>query len=420
MVTYAFPTAGVHTVQIKVTENSGGVDIATADIVVNAAPTALIRFSPAQPYTGDVVQFASLSRDPDGYLASETWDLDGDGQYDDARGKLASRAFTTVGAHTVRLRAVDGSGAERGPGRHAERARPSGRRRRRRPSSSTRPCGSRAARARARRSSPAWACGPRRAPWSRPCARARAVRARAHPAPARAARQCACAGSSGGLPAGTRIRIYVTAKGKIGSYTSLLIRRSKRPSRRDLCLAPGTTRAIQMPLMRLGARTGSSPTSGPGARARARRAPRRPRGLHDRAAPVANPASRSPSPRAHADELPAHRRRALPVHGRTTRTSGHDCRPVRPPPSFTYATAGVKTITMQVEFSVGDDEVREHTVRINAAPVARFTFAPDRAQRRPVGALRCRHHERRRRRLSRTAPSSGTSTTTAAMRQSAR
>ena len=111
VVTYAFPTAGVHTVEIKVTEDSGGVDIATADIVVNAPPTALMRFSPAQPYTGDVVQFASLSSDPDGYLAAETWDLDGDGQYDDAGGKLASRAFTTVGAHTVRLRVVDGSGA---------------------------------------------------------------------------------------------------------------------------------------------------------------------------------------------------------------------------------------------------------------------------------------------------------------------
>ena len=49
------------------------------------------------------------------------------------------------------------------------------------------------------------------------------------------------------LPAGTRIRIYVTAKDKIGSYTSLLIRRSKHPSRRDLCLRVGTTRAIQCP-----------------------------------------------------------------------------------------------------------------------------------------------------------------------------
>ena len=67
VVTHAFPTAGVHTVQIKVTENSGGVDVATANIVVNALPTALMRFSPTEPYTGDVVQFASLSGDPDGY-----------------------------------------------------------------------------------------------------------------------------------------------------------------------------------------------------------------------------------------------------------------------------------------------------------------------------------------------------------------
>ena len=79
--------------------------------MVNAAPTALIRFSPASPYAGDVVDFASLSRDPDGYLASEAWDLDGDGQFDDARGRVASKAFSTLGAHTVRLRVVDSAGA---------------------------------------------------------------------------------------------------------------------------------------------------------------------------------------------------------------------------------------------------------------------------------------------------------------------
>ena len=39
----------------------------------------------------------------------------------------------------------------------------------------------------------------------------------------------------------------MTAKGKVGSYTSLLIRRAKLPSRKDLCLAPGTTRTMRCP-----------------------------------------------------------------------------------------------------------------------------------------------------------------------------
>jgi hypothetical protein len=37
----------------------------------------------------------------------------------------------------------------------------------------------------------------------------------------------------------------VTAMGKVGSYTSLVIRRAKLPARRDLCLSPGTTRTIR-------------------------------------------------------------------------------------------------------------------------------------------------------------------------------
>jgi large repetitive protein len=243
--TYAFRTAGRHTVELKVTD-SNGVDIATAEIVVNAAPTALIRFSPSFPYAGDVVDFASLSRDPDGYLASETWDLDGDGQFDDARGKVASKAFATLGAHTVRLRVVDGSGAG---AVHAVtlnvRARPV-------PPPpapeqldatvriSSRPgkgstlitrLGVRTSRgATVRASCKGKGCPRGKASSTR--SRGKALRLRS---------------LERRLWAGSRIRIYVTAKGKVGSYTTLLIRRSKLPSRKDLCLAPGTTRTMRCP-----------------------------------------------------------------------------------------------------------------------------------------------------------------------------
>ena len=40
------------------------------------------------------------------------------------------------------------------------------------------------------------------------------------------------------LRAGTRITISVTRKGYIGSYTSLVVRRSKGIARNDLCLLP--------------------------------------------------------------------------------------------------------------------------------------------------------------------------------------
>ena len=110
VVTTIYRTAGRRTVTLKVTDTQG-FDIATAPVAVNAPPSAAFRASPTQPYVGDAVTFASVSGDPDGPLPTEAWDLDGDGQYDDATGKTASRTFTTAGAHTVRLRVIDSAGA---------------------------------------------------------------------------------------------------------------------------------------------------------------------------------------------------------------------------------------------------------------------------------------------------------------------
>jgi PKD repeat protein len=243
--TAVFRTAGRHTVEVKVSEDSGGIDVESAVVVVNSAPTALMRFSPSQPYAGDTVNFASVSRDSDGNLASEAWDLDGDGQFDDATGKLASRRFTTTGAHTVRLRAVDnhGAGAVQAvtinvrpkpvppvepqtldsvvrissvPGKSSTRI--------------TR-LGVRTTKgAMVRATCKGDGCPAKRASSTR--SRGKVVRLR---------------WLERRLPAGTRIRIYVTAKGKVGDYTSLLIRRGKLPSRTDRCLAAGTTKTIRCP-----------------------------------------------------------------------------------------------------------------------------------------------------------------------------
>jgi len=243
--TAVFRTAGRHTVEVKVSEDSGGYDIYTAVVVVNAPPTALMRFSPSQPYAGDTVNLASASRDSDGFLTSETWDLDGDGQFDDARGQVAARTFTTVGAHTVRLRAVDNNGAG---SVHAVtinvRARPVVRVKPEQLDSVVRitsePGRSRTRITRlgvrtskgamVRASCKGRGCPSKRASSTR--SRGKAVRLR---------------WLERSMPAGTRIRIYVTARGKVGSYTSLLIRRAKLPSRRDLCLSPGTTKPIRCP-----------------------------------------------------------------------------------------------------------------------------------------------------------------------------
>ncbi len=77
---------------------------------VNAPPTASFNVAPASPFDGDSVTFSSTSGDPDGPLTGIQWDLDADGQYDDASGPVVSRAYA-AGARIVRLLVTDSRGA---------------------------------------------------------------------------------------------------------------------------------------------------------------------------------------------------------------------------------------------------------------------------------------------------------------------
>jgi hypothetical protein len=87
------------------------VDIATGTVTVNAPPSASFEFFPAAPLAGDLVQFSSLASDPDGPLVRQEWDLDDDGQFDDATGPVASQRFASARARTIALRVVDAHGA---------------------------------------------------------------------------------------------------------------------------------------------------------------------------------------------------------------------------------------------------------------------------------------------------------------------
>jgi PKD repeat protein len=109
--TTSFSTAGVHTVAVRVIDGSNGSDIASAPIVVNARPKAAFTVRPTKPLEGGEVSFISTSRDPDGPIAKQAWDLDGDGSYDDATGVLASTRKLKKGTHQVRLRVTDSKGA---------------------------------------------------------------------------------------------------------------------------------------------------------------------------------------------------------------------------------------------------------------------------------------------------------------------
>jgi PKD repeat protein len=77
----------------------------------NAPPVADFEFSPTSPLVGQQVNFFSTSTDPDGAIATTHWDLDDDGQFDDATGLVASRSFSSPGAHDVSVRVTDDDGA---------------------------------------------------------------------------------------------------------------------------------------------------------------------------------------------------------------------------------------------------------------------------------------------------------------------
>ena len=55
---------------------------------------------------------ASNSDDPDGWIVSYLWDLDNDGQYDDASGVTANFSRTDVGSYTVGVKVIDNFGGE--------------------------------------------------------------------------------------------------------------------------------------------------------------------------------------------------------------------------------------------------------------------------------------------------------------------
>ena len=109
--TTSFSTAGVHTVAVRVTDGSEGTDIANAAIVVNARPRASFTIRPMKPREGDEITLISTSSDPDGPIAKQEWDLDGDNRYDDATGPVASTKKLKKGTHPVRLRVTDSKGA---------------------------------------------------------------------------------------------------------------------------------------------------------------------------------------------------------------------------------------------------------------------------------------------------------------------
>ncbi len=107
-----YSSAGTYTVRLTVTDDQGATDTTTRSLTVaspNQPPTARFTFSPTNPDPGQSVSFdASTSSDPDGTIASYSWNF-GDGT--NGSGRTTSHAYSAEGNYTVRLTVTDDQGA---------------------------------------------------------------------------------------------------------------------------------------------------------------------------------------------------------------------------------------------------------------------------------------------------------------------
>jgi PKD repeat protein len=258
-VQHTFPTGGSHVVRLRVLDSSGVSAELMRRITVNAPPEVSFTVSPGEPVAGQQVTLASTSEDAEGPLVEQAWDLDGDGDFDDASGASVSGMFMSAGRHSVALRVTDGEGASNIKVRAITVRVPD---------------------------SPSTVAGRdpdviQRAPFLRLMtpfplvrlagevlrngARIQTLSVRA-PAGAQVVVRCRgtrCPESrltklSGHkplrfraverfLPAGTTLVVLVRRGDQIGKYTRFQIRRGRVPKRNDGCLFPGTSAGVRCP-----------------------------------------------------------------------------------------------------------------------------------------------------------------------------
>lgn len=109
---FSTTVSGLHTIGLQVTDNRGATAVTSTTVTVNnVAPTANAG-SDVNGFVGTPLSLsANGSSDPGNDIVSYAWDLDDDGQYDDATGVNAQFTAALAGSYQVGVRVTDADGA---------------------------------------------------------------------------------------------------------------------------------------------------------------------------------------------------------------------------------------------------------------------------------------------------------------------
>jgi hypothetical protein len=246
--TWAFAAPGIQTVRLRSIDDIGAYGVVTRYVAVgNRPPQASWTVFPNPPAAGQPTSFVSTSTDPDTAIRSYEWDLDGDGQFDDASGPTATRTYFAQGLYTLRLRVTDVLGAT---GTRTVRM-AVGRAQLMNPFPTVRIVG-RLTR-RGLRVSRLEVNAPVGASILATCRGRGCTRKRLEvdvPSPSKKSRVTPARrfrSFERSLRAGAVITVRVSKDGVIGKYTHYRVRRGRLPIRRDLCIEPGRSRPVTCP-----------------------------------------------------------------------------------------------------------------------------------------------------------------------------